>query len=64
MKNISLTLILLTLCTSMSFAANKQYVYNQIAQSKGLTATVNCIYKEKDGEVWVGTPTGLYSFNG
>jgi ligand-binding sensor domain-containing protein len=45
-------------------AAKEQYVYTQIAHNEGLTSTVNCIYKEKDGDVWIGTPSGLHSFNG
>ena len=63
MKRIALTLLLLTaaLCT---FAAGKQYVYTQIALKEGLTSTVNSICKEKDGDVWIGTPSGLYSFDG
>ena len=64
MKRLALITILLACCTSLSAAVNKQYVYTQIAQNEGLTSTVNCIYKEKDGDVWIGTPSGLYSFNG
>ena len=64
MKKLTLTTTLLTLSICMFAAANKQYVYTQIAQNEGLSATVNCIYKEKDGDVWIGTPGGLYSFNG
>ena len=64
MKRLTLITILLAFCNSTFAAANKQYVFTQIAQNKGLTATVNCIYKEKDGEVWIGTPSGLYSYNG
>ena len=44
--------------------AKEQYVYTQISREEGLNSTVNCIYKEKDGDVWIGTPTGLYSFDG
>ena len=64
MKRLALITILLAFCNSTFAAANKQYVFTQIAQNEGLTATVNCIYKEKDGDVWIGTPSGLYSFNG
>lgn len=63
MKRTALTILLFAaaLCAS---AAGKQYVYTQIAQKEGLTSTVNSICKEKDGEVWIGTPNGLYSFDG
>lgn len=63
MKRIKISAILLLLCTGF-IATSKEYVFTQIAQDKGLSATVNCIYKEKDGDVWIGTPGGLYSFNG
>lgn len=63
MKRFAFTITTLML-TFAVFAEDKQYVYTQISQNEGLTATVNCIYKEKDGDVWIGTPTGLYSFNG
>ena len=64
MKRLILITIILTCCFSASASTDKHYVYTQIAQNKGLAATVNCIYKEKDGDVWIGTPVGLYSYNG
>ena len=54
---------LLVIAASMT-RAKEQYVYTQISREEGLNSTVNCIYKEKDGDVWIGTPTGLYSFDG
>ena len=63
MKRLLLGIMSMMLALAAS-AIDKQYVYTQISQNEGLTATVNCIYKEKDGDVWIGTPTGLYSFNG
>ena len=63
MKKIILCSIILA-ATLLSTSAKEQYVYTQIAQNEGLTSTVNCIYKEKDGDVWIGTPSGLHSFNG
>jgi len=59
--------ILTILITFLSFhylSAKEQYVYRQISHEEGLTSTVNCIYKEKDGDVWIGTPVGLFSFDG
>ena len=44
--------------------AKEQYVFTSISHDEGLNSTVNCIYKEKDGDVWIGTQNGLYSFNG
>ena len=58
-------LILCTVVIGISrISAAEQFIYTQISQKEGLTSTVNCIYKEKDGNVWLGTPNGLYRFNG
>jgi len=62
MKKLFLASLFFTfVCT---LAAKEQYIYTRISRNEGLTSTVNCIYKEKDGDVWLGTPNGLYSFNG
>lgn len=63
MKRFTLILALLSFALPV-FAEGERYLYTQIAQKEGLTSTVNCIYKEKDGDVWIGTPNGLYSFDG
>lgn len=63
MKRHLLTILLLIapFCTIFS---NEQFIFKQISQKEGLTATVNSIYKEYDGDVWIGSPNGLYRFNG
>ena len=58
-----LSLLLACLVFTQTYA-KERYVYRQISQKEGLTSTVNCIYKEKDGDVWIGSPSGLYRFNG
>ena len=63
MKRIVLIVCFLAAATASAWA-KEQYVYTQISREEGLNSTVNCIYKEKDGDVWIGTPTGLYSFDG
>ncbi len=63
MKRLLLTAVL-SLTALSPICANEQYVYTQISQKEGLTSTVNSICKEKDGVVWIGTPVGLYSFDG
>jgi len=63
MKRLALIICLLPAIYNPLFSRN-QYVYTQIAQEEGLTSTVNCIYKELDGDVWIGTPNGLYRFDG
>lgn len=44
--------------------AKEQFIYNQISQKEGLTSTINCIYKEPGGNVWICSRNGLYRFNG
>ena len=56
--------ILLSCLLFLNANAKENYIYRQISQREGLTSTVNCIYKEKDGDVWIGSPHGLYRFNG
>ena len=58
---IALGTIIISIVTAYS---KEQLIYTSISKNEGLTSTVNCIYKEKDGEVWIGSPKGLYSFNG
>lgn len=62
MKRLILSLCILL--SALSMEAGEQYIYTKISNQNGLTSTINCIYKEKDGAVWLGTPRGLYSFNG
>ena len=62
MKRIALSLYIIL--STLYLKAGEQYIYTKISNQNGLTSTVNCIYKEKDGAVWLGTPRGLYSFNG
>ncbi len=63
MRKLFLVCTLLMLLTA-SIGAKEKYIYSTISHKEGLTSTVNSIYKEKDGDVWIGTPNGLYSFNG
>lgn len=60
-----LIFILITSClTGFQAFAIEQYVFTRISQKEGLTSTVNCIYKEQEGDVWIGAPNGLFRFNG
>ncbi len=61
-KTILSSILLLLIASAIS--AQEKFIYTSISKKEGLTSTVNSIYKEKDGDVWVGTPNGLYSFNG
>ena len=62
--NKTFPLIVLLAFLASSISAKENYIFTSISKKEGLTSTVNSIYKEKDGDVWVGTPNGLYSFNG
>ena len=57
-------LLILFLISVYSLTAAEQFIYTRISTREGLASTVNSIYKEKDGDVWLGTPKGLYTFNG
>lgn len=63
MKRLTYTLILLFLPVFISYST-EQFIFTSISQKHGLTSKVNCIYKELDGDVWIGTPNGLFRFNG
>lgn len=62
--NRAIPLIFLLTFLASAISAQENYIFTSISKKEGLTSTVNSIYKEKDGDVWVGTPNGLYSFNG
>lgn len=42
----------------------ENYYFEQIALKEGLSTTITCVYAEKNGFVWIGTPTGLGRFDG
>ena len=63
MKRIVSVLYILFIA-AYSLTAAEQFIYKRISHQEGLTSTVNSIFKEKDGDVWLGTPKGLYTFNG
>ena len=64
MKRIILGLYILISISAYSLTAAEQFIYTRISNREGLASTINSIYKEKDGDVWLGTPKGLYTFNG
>ncbi len=42
-----------------------QYYFNNISKENGLeTSGINCIERDNDGFVWIGTEKGLYRFDG
>ena len=49
MKRIALSLYIIL--STLYLKAGEQYIYTKISNQNGLTSTVNCIYKEKDGAV-------------
>lgn len=64
MRRLFLIFITILYASAGYLFGKEQFIYTQISQKEGLTSTVNCIYKEINGEVWIGSPNGLYSFNG
>ncbi len=60
----ALTIILILSMHIVHSWAKEQYIFTQVSHKEGFTSTVNCIYKETDGNVWIGSPAGLYTFNG
>ena len=64
MKRGLISLYIVLFCSILSINAEEQYIYTRISNRDGLPSTVNSIYKEKDGNIWLGTPSGLYTFNG
>ena len=58
---IAIATIIISIITAHS---KEQFIYTSISKNDGLNSTVNCIFKEKDGEIWIGSPNGLYTFNG
>ena len=63
MKKVLTIIIALSLHLTQSWA-KEQYIFTQVSHKEGFTSTVNCIYKETDGNVWIGSPVGLYTFDG
>ena len=64
MKRSFISLYIFLFCSILFLKAEEQYIYTTISNRDGLPSTVNSIYKEKDGNIWLGTPSGLYTFNG
>ena len=63
MKRIYIVLLCL-LAIGIECKSKEQYIYTQISQKRGLTSSVNTIYKEPYKDVWLGAQNGLYRFNG
>ena len=55
MKRSVILSILLTL-TTWSALSKEQYIFTQISQKDGLAATINDIFTEDKGNVWISTP--------
>ena len=63
MRNIKKILLLLAILLPM--AAAGVYLFKTLDAKNGLTSSqVNCILKDSRGYVWIGTPAGLYRYDG
>ena len=62
---IKLLFVVLTssLCVSLT-NANEKYIYTQLNSGNRYIPMANCIYKEKNLYVWMGTDKGAYRFDG
>ena len=57
--------ILLMLAIVMPIAATGVYLFKTLNSQNGLTSSqINCILKDSRGFVWLGTPAGLYRYDG
>ena len=57
--------ILLLLAIVMPIAAAGVYLFKTLDAQNGLSSSqINCILKDSRGYVWLGTPAGLYRFDG
>ncbi len=64
MKKVALGLLFLISISVHKSRAEEQFIYTHVSTKEGLASRVNTIYKEPDGDIWLGTPDGLYTFNG
>ena len=51
------------ICTSY-INANEKYIYTLLNSGNRYIPMANCIYKEKNLYVWIGTNKGAYRFDG
>ena len=63
MKRPILSCFLLLICTCTALA-RENYIYSRISTKEGLTSTINSIFKEDGGYIWIGSQNGLFRFNG
>lgn len=56
--------ILFTLVFSPNINANEKYIYTLLNSGNRYIPMANCIYKEKNLYVWMGTDKGAYRFDG
>ena len=57
--------LLIILMLAMPIAAAGIYLFKTLDVRNGLTSSqINCILKDSRGYVWMGTPAGLYRYDG
>ena len=63
--NNSLKRILLVLMLAVPLAAAGVYLFKTLDARSGLTISqINCVLKDSRGYMWLGTPAGLYRYDG
>ena len=56
--------LLVFLCVPFLRIYAEHYVFQSISDGAVSLSEVNCIYREPDSYVWIGTPKGLYCYDG
>lgn len=69
MKNTILTKVVFFIVSILSFGRlyatnNDNYIYTLLPSNKTFIPSANCIYKEKNRYIWIGTNNGIYRFDG
>ena len=59
-----LVVVITSFCLTVSIKANSDYNFQQITIEKGLSqSTVNCLFVDHKGLMWIGTVSGLNCFD-
>ena len=65
MRILFTNIIVCVIFCSLSFAQNSQLKFERFSTEQGLSqSTVNCIYRDQKGFLWIGTVGGLNRFDG
>lgn len=63
-SKITFFLIFLICITENKASVNENYIYTILPTNELYIPNANCIYKEKNKYIWIGTDNGIYRFDG